>query len=242
MTLRLPLLLAALLAVQASSAQAAPRDCAINIEPRTVVYPWMSLERWRDMHAGQLALAEKGNVDLMFVGDSITEGWPGPIWDASFGKYRPANFGIGGDHTGNVLWRLQDPRLKKLKPKAIVLLIGVNNFGLCSEQPEQVFAGIRAVVAALRAQYPAARILLNAVLPTEQSPDGDKRRKVLALNRMAATLDNGKSVFYRDYGQKLLESDGRISAEIMPDYLHLSPKGYQIWADAMLPDIRKLMD
>jgi lysophospholipase L1-like esterase len=236
------LLLASLLALQFGAAHAEARVCATNAEPRTVVYPWMTIERWRSMHAEQLAVAEKGNVDLMFIGDSITEGWPAAQWNASFGKYRPANFGIGGDHTGNLLWRLQDPRLARLKPKAIVLLIGVNNLGLCGETPDQIFTGIKAVVAALRAQFPAARILLNAVLPTGQAPDSERRQQVLALNRQVATLGDGAHVLYRDYGARLVQPDGSIAPDIMPDFLHLSEQGYRLWADAMLPDIKKLME
>jgi len=201
----------------------------------------MSIERWKQMHAEDLAVAEQGNVDLMFLGDSITEGWDEQVFKASFGQYRTANFGIGGDNTGNVLWRLQDPRYVALKPKAIVLLIGVNNLGLCGENPDQVFSGIKAVVEKLRTQYPSARILLNAVLPTDEKPNAARRQNVLALNKMVATLDDGKQVVYRNYGQAFLQADGSISKEVMPDFLHLSPKGYQMWSDAMLPDVKNLM-
>ena len=218
-----------------------PAQCATNIAPRTVEYPWMSTERWKKMHADQVALAEKGDVDVMFVGDSITEGWPQPIWNASFGAFKPGNFGIGGDHTGNVLWRLQDQRIAALKPKVVVLLIGVNNLGLCNESAEQVFAGIKATVAQLRKNYPSARILLNAVLPADESPQGERRKSIVALNRMVSTLGDGKQVVVHHYGALLTRPDGSISPEIMPDFLHLTPKGYQIWADAMRPDIARLL-
>lgn len=247
MTLRfLPMLLAGLIACQFSQARAQDaaagvQTCALNIKPRTQEYPWMTVERWKRMHQEQLALADKGNVDLMFLGDSITEGWPREVWNASFGAYKAANFGIGGDNTGNLLWRLQDKRMARLSPKAIVLLIGVNNIGLCGEQPEQVFTGITALVAALRKQYPDARILLNAVLPTGELAQSERRQKVVKLNKMVATLDDGRKVVFRDYGASFVRPDGSIGTDIMGDHLHLTNKGYGIWADAMLPDVKKLM-
>ena len=218
-----------------------PAQCATTIAPRTVEYPWMSTERWNKMNSDQLARADKGDVDVMFIGDSITEGWPAAIWDQNFAPMKAANFGIGGDHTGNLLYRLQDPRMAKMHPKAIVLLIGVNNLGLCDETPEQVFSGIKAVVAALRKQYPSARILLNAVLPSDEVARSEKRQRINAINKMAATLADGKQVVFRNYGPNFTRADGSISPEIMPDFLHLTPKGYQIWADAMRPDIQKLV-
>ena len=229
----------------AAASRPAPGDangmCATFVTPRKAEYPWMTIERWKQMHAEQVARAKAGNIDVMFLGDSITEGWPKPIWDAQFGQFKPANFGIGGDHTGNVLWRLQDPAIAALKPKVIVLLIGVNNAGLCDETAEQVFPGIQAVVAKLRAQYPSARILLNSVLPTRELPNDPFRQRIVSLNRMVATLQDGRQVTVVNYGPKLTAADGRLSADVMPDYLHLSPKGYQMWADAMRPDIEKLL-
>ncbi|MFP5389964.1 MAG: glycosyl hydrolase 2 galactose-binding domain-containing protein [Gammaproteobacteria bacterium] len=229
---------------QAQSVQVpdlAPPACATHAAPRTAEYPWMSTARWKQMHADQVAIARKGGVDVMFVGDSITEGWPQPIWDKAFGDMRPANFGIGGDHTGNVLWRLQDAHIAALKPRAVVLLIGTNNFGLCDESPEQVFAGIKAVVDKLRATYPQARILLNAVLPAGETAKEDRRARIDAVNKMVARLADGKQVVLRNYGPRLTRPDGSISPEIMPDFLHLTPKGYQIWADALRPDLQQLL-
>jgi lysophospholipase L1-like esterase len=219
---------------------AAP-PCATRPAARSVDYPWMSIARWQQFYLDHAARAAQGNVDVMFVGDSITEMWPKAVWDANFSRFKPANFGIGGDHTGNLLWRLQTPAIAALKPKLVVLLIGVNNLNLCGESPEQVFDGIHAVVDKLRQQYPAARILLNAVLPAGEAPDADVRRKVNALNRMVARLGDGKTVFFHDYGPRFVGADGKLSAQLQPDFLHLSEPGYRIWADAMRPDIEQLL-
>lgn len=216
--------------------------CATVATPRIKEYPWMTIERWKRMVAEQDAMADRGDVGLLFIGDSITEGWKPDVMAQRFGAWKPANFGVGGDHTGNVLWRLRDGHMAKLQPKAVVLLIGVNNFNLCGDTPAQVFAGVQVVVAELRKLYPQARILVNGVFPHQQSAKSPKRADVIELNRMIATLDDGKKVFFHDYGARFLQPDGDISPEIMADFLHLTPKGYQIWADAMTPDIRKLME
>jgi lysophospholipase L1-like esterase len=216
--------------------------CSLTPAPRQKDYPWMSIARWRQFYDEDVAVADKGGVDLLFVGDSITELWNEQIFQRSFGAWRTANFGVGGDHTGNLLWRLQNGHAEKLRPKAVVLTIGVNNFGFCDATPEQAYEGVKAVVELLRKIYPDARILLNAVLPYGQYTSSPQRVKVVELNRKVAGLNDGQHVFYQDYGLFFLQPSGDMSAEVMPDFLHPSAKGYQIWADALLPAIRKLME
>jgi lysophospholipase L1-like esterase len=241
--------LAALLANQAAQAQDAvapsnglsPAACAVTPMPRVKEYEWMSIAKWNAVHAAQQARAKQGGIDLMFVGDSITQGWPHDLFEQAFGRFHAANFGVGGDHTGNVLYRLDDPAMAALKPRVIVLLIGVNNFFHCGDDTAQTFAGIRKVVDQLRHEYPDARILLNAVLPYGEPQETVKRDQVRDLNRMVATLADGSHVVYHDYGARFLQPDGTISRAIMADYLHPTPQGYRIWADAMLPDVETLM-
>lgn len=215
--------------------------CSTTPAPRKIEYPWMSVARWNEMFKEDVEVADAGNVDLLFVGDSITEGWNQDIFKKSFGGWKTANFGVGGDHTGNVLWRLENGHAEKLHPKLVVLTIGVNNFFHCQADPDQVFAGVKAVLGKLRTLYPDAKILLNAVLPYEQSAKGEKRQQITELNRKIATLGDGEKVIYKDYGASFLQADGDMSNEVMADFLHPTPKGYQIWSDAMLPDIQKLM-
>lgn len=231
---------ACLLLAACASQYAWAGNCATVPAERHVEYPWMSVERWHQMFADQRALAARGNVDVMFVGDSLTEMWPKGLWDRNFGAIKAANFGIGGDHTGNVLWRLQDPAISGLKPRLVVLMIGVNNINLCGESSDEVFAGIQAVVARLRQQYPQARILLNAVLP-EGAPDSDERRRIISLNQRVKTLGDGKYVHYHDYGHVFMGEGGVLSRELQPDLLHFSEKGYQLLAEAIRPDIEALL-
>jgi len=213
-----------------------------NPTPRTIEYPWMSVATWDKMYAEDIAVAEQGGIDLLFVGDSITAGWNPDIWQKNFSQYRPANFGIGGDHTGNLLWRLKYGHAEKLSPKLVVLLIGVNNFGHLNETPRQVFAGVKANVNQLRKLYPNANILVNAVFPYEEKASSPKRALVKEANALIATLNDNKRIFVKDYGSHFLQADGSISKDIMADFLHPTAKGYQIWADVMLPDIQNLIN
>ena len=212
-----------------------------NPTPRTKEFSWMSVDTWNKMYTEDIAVADKGGVDLLFVGDSITAGWNWDIWQKYFAQYNPANFGIGGDHTGNLLWRLKYGHAEKLHPKAVVMLIGVNNFGHLNETPDQVFAGIKACVMQLRKIYPNTKILVNGVFPFEESATSPKRDMVKAVNKKVATLADNKHIFVRDYGNIFVQADGSISKEIMGDFLHPTAKGYQLWVDAMLPDIQMLI-
>ncbi len=235
---RLSLLLACLL-VLACQSTSEPRSLGTQAAPRTIDYDWMSVASWQEQHARQRAEAEKGEAQWVFIGDSITAGWDRPVWEKEIAPFNAINLGIGGDHTGNLLWRLRNGAAGQLNPKVVVLLIGVNNFGHLNETPEQVFAGVSALVAELRQRFPEARILLNGVFPFEQAADSPKRVLVKQLNQQLASLGDESRVFFRDYGALFVEADGSISADIMGDYLHLTPKGYQRWALAMLPELRQ---
>ncbi len=191
-------------------------------------------------HDSYVAIAKAGDTDLLFLGDSITAGWRGQkaIWDAAFGKYKPANFGIGGDRTQHVLWRITNGELDGIKPKAAVLMIGTNNSG--QDSVEGIAKGITAIVKTIREKSPHTKVLLLAIFPRGPMP-GAQREKLKAVNDIVAKLDDGKSVFYLDIGAKFLEADGTLTKEIMPDFLHLSAKGYQIWADAISGKLAELM-
>lgn len=208
---------------------------------RTTEYSWMSVAAWDKMHAEDVLTAQHDQIDVLFVGDSITAGWDKNIWEQNFAPLKAANFGIGGDHTGTLLWRLQHGAIGNIQPKLIVLLIGVNNFGHLHESPKQVGEGVTAVVQQLQLAWPNSKILLNAIFPFEQLASSPKRALVKQLNTNIAKLGNGKTILFKDYGHLLLQKDGSISPDIMSDFLHPTAKGYQRWADAMTPDIRSLL-
>jgi lysophospholipase L1-like esterase len=184
--------------------------------------------------------AKKNESRLLFLGDSITAGWGGQkeIWNTAFGAFEPANFGIGGDRTQHVLWRITNGELDGFTPKVLVLMIGTNNSG--QDSAEGIASGVTKIVEAIHAKTPATKVLLLGVFPRGEKPS-PTRDKLKDVNSRIAKLDNQKSVFFLDIGDKFLEADGTLSKEVMPDFLHLSPKGYQIWADAIAPSLGRLL-
>ncbi|MCB1120541.1 MAG: GDSL family lipase [Verrucomicrobiae bacterium] len=179
---------------------------------------------------------------MVFIGDSITEGWNGngqKFWKEHFEPMGAVNFGIGGDMTQNLLWRLHYGDTENLDPKAVVLLIGTNNLSFTEDAPETIAAGVIAVVDALEKAYPHAAILLTAVFPRSEKPDHPLRASILRINSIISQLASREKVTYLDISERLLQPDGTISKEIMPDFLHLSEAGYRRWTEAILPWLNK---
>jgi beta-glucosidase len=188
--------------------------------------------------------------DLLFIGDSITDLWtypadhryPGGLdtWNRRY-KEIATNFGITGDKTQTVLWRLTEGKsLEGYAPKHIVLLIGINNL-LQNDTPEDTTAGIKAVVGCLRTLLPDSKVLVLGIFPCHAKPDAPIRAKVKAVNARIKLLADSKHVFFADIGHVFLEKNGSISKEVMRDLLHLSPRGYAMWADTMEPHLKVLL-
>ena len=208
-------------------------------KPNTAAKPMPKDEK---RHQGFVELAKKGDIDVLFLGDSITDGWRSTgkeVWQKTFVPLHFANFGIGGDRTQHVLWRIQNGELEGIKPKAAVIMIGTNNLG--SNSNEEIAEGIKAIVDEIRQKQPQTKILLLGIFPRSAKPTDKARDQIKDINKQIAKFDDGKNVKYLDIGDKFLEKDGAITKEIMPDYLHLSQKGYQIWADAILPALQELL-
>src|SRR5262249_13357491 len=161
-------------------------------------------------------------------------------WKDHFAPLKAGNFGISGDQTGHVLWRITAGKeLEGITPKVAVVMIGTNNAG--SHTAEQIAEGITAIVKALRPHKPDMNVLLLGVFPRGAKRPGKEAPEVKAdelhpkikeINALIAKLDDGKHVVYKDIGARFLDENGNLPKAIMPDYLHLSKKGYAIWADA----------
>ncbi len=198
--------------------------------------------RWMDRHNAMNARVEKGHVDLVFIGDSITQGWEGRgkgVWSKFYGKRNAVNLGIGGDRTQHVIWRLDNGNLKGIAPKAAVIMIGTNNSG--SNTPEEIAEGVTAIVRQLQAKTPKTKILLLATFPRGASSADKKRQVNEKSNAIVAKLAADDNVEYLDIGQKYLGDDGSLSREIMPDLLHLSEQGYTIWAESIEATLVKML-
>jgi N-acetylglucosamine-6-sulfatase len=139
--------------------------------------------------------------------------------------------GIGGDQTQHVLWRLQNGDLDGYKAKLFVVLIGTNNMWAKDADPANAAAGVKAIIDLIQSKQPQAKILLLSLLPTGEKPNPG-REKRMAVNQLISKFAGG-SVEYMDISAKFLEADGNISKEVMADFLHLAPKGFDIWAEAI---------
>jgi lysophospholipase L1-like esterase len=187
--------------------------------------------------------ATNGKVGILFVGDSITDGWRGSgkeVFAKTYGAMDPYNIGIGGDRTEHVIWRLQHGEIEGISPKAAVLMIGTNNLG--ANTNEEIVKGVTKIVKILNDKLPTTKVLLLAIFPRAMNADNPLRTRIKDINEELAKLDDGgQHVKYLDIGQKFLEADGTLPKEIMPDALHPNAKGYQIWADATAPALAELM-
>jgi lysophospholipase L1-like esterase len=191
-------------------------------------------------HNARVDLIKQGGIDLLFVGDSITAGWTKEtaLWDKYFGAYKPANIGISGDRTQNVLWRVMNSELETINPKVVVLLIGTNNM---RDNDASIVRGNQKIVAEIHRRLPNTKLLLLGIFPRDTGANHWARIKIKAINAELAKLDDGKKTRFLDIGKKFLDENDDISKEIMPDSLHLSSKGYQIWGDSMKPLLDEMM-
>ncbi len=217
-----------------AAATPAPKPPKPPRTPESAVTPSI---KDKGRHDQFLERIKKGPIGLLFLGDSITDNFPGhakPVW-AKYESYQVADFGIGGDRTEHVLWRITNGELDGIDPKVLVLMIGTNNIGhFNDEKPEWAATGVTKIVETIREKLPKTKILLLGVFPRDGA-NSPHRAGVNAINQIIAKLDNGKTIRYLDIGKKFLDANGEIPKDIMPDSLHPNEKGYEIWHDAMQP-------
>ncbi len=233
--LRSPLLTAAILMVTSAT-------FGLAADPPSTVVPVPREGGWIQRHNSFNERVKQGDVDLLMIGDSITQGWEGngkEAWAKHLAPRKAVNLGIGGDRTQHVLWRLQNGNLNGIQPKLAVLMIGTNNSNGDDNTAEEIAAGIEAIVKNLRENLPETKVLVLGIFPRGEKPN-PQREKNAKASETASKLADGEHVFYLDIGEKFLTPDGTLTREIMPDFLHLSPQGYTIWAEAIEPEVARL--
>jgi lysophospholipase L1-like esterase len=229
-------LLAALACAAASQAQESKKNAAVVPVPRE--------GNWVKRHESINERAKQGEVGLIFLGDSITQGWEGlgkEVWEKYYGKRNAVNMGINGDRTQHVLWRLDNGNVDGITPKAAVLMIGTNNSNGSDFTAEEIAEGIGAIVKKLNERLPDTKVLILGIFPRGEKALPN-REKIARTNEIVSKLADKKQNFYLDIGKKFLDDDGNLSREMMPDLLHLNPKSYAIWAEAIEEKLVELLD
>jgi lysophospholipase L1-like esterase len=212
---------------------------------------------WMKRHESFNEISKQGQAELVFLGDSITQGWEGAgkaAWEKYFAPLKAANFGIGGDRTEHVLWRLDHGNYDGLKPKLTVLMIGTNNTGhvgraqkenggaIYSCSAQQTADGIKTIVQKLREKQPQMKILLLAIFPRGETVTDPYRVQNTETNNLIKSLADDKHVHFADIGHIFLKTDGTLPKEIMPDLLHLNATGYDKWAAAIEAMVKSLLE
>lgn len=222
---------------------------AATAAANTATQPVPRDEAWLRRHEGFVAEARRGGIDVVFLGDSLTDLWRREgraAWEKYFAPLRAANFGIDGDRTQHLLWRLQHGAVDGPAPKVVVLLIGTNNAGneRNSDVPRnttaEAIAGVTLVVRTLRAKLPDTTILLLGLLPRGER-GAPIRTQVREINRALSGLDDGRCIRFLDIGPSFLSPDGSLSREIMPDLLHMNEAGYAVFAAALRDPLAGLL-
>jgi lysophospholipase L1-like esterase len=213
-----------------------------------------SIEKTNDpkflpLHESFLKRAKAGPIGLLFLGDSITERWSNApqVWEKYYGQCQPANFGISGDHTEHVIWRIENGELDGIHPRVVVFMLGTNN--TASNTAEEIAAADRKIVELIRKKIPETKVLLLAIFPRgpRKNPngsfdDGVKRMAIIrAANAELAKLDDGVHVRFLDITSAFVGPDGKIPHTLMPDQLHPNAAGYEAWAGAIQPLLDSMM-
>jgi len=235
-------------APDAKAAQAAAQKKAVDLAAQKAK-AWEAFPRsgnWMQRHEGFLARAKQGAVDVLFLGDSITDGWnrQKELWEKYYAPLKAANFGIGGDRTENIIWRLKNGEMNGITPRVVVLLIGTNNTSK-GDQPKDIAKGIKTILDMIRKKSPRTKVLLLGVYPRGEKPGDERtdkyRANITAVNKIISGFDGKNGIRYLYFGERFLAPDGAIPKSLMPDFLHLSLEGYQIWADSINPLLKEML-
>ena len=202
---------------------------------------------WMKRFREKGAQARRGDAEVVFIGDSITHFWETKgqaQWNRYFAgePYKALNLGFSADRTEHVLWRIEQGEIDACTAaKAFVIMIGTNNTGhhpFAECPPMDTIAGIKAIIDLLREKKPQARIILHPIFPRGATPDNENRQRNEAINREIIRFADGRHVIWCDFNDQLLNADGTLSPEIMPDLLHPGAYGYEVWANALLPVLK----
>ncbi len=228
---------------QAGTSIDCPHYSKAAVTPAPLQEHW-SRSWWMDRYRQKLEESGRESARLVFLGNSITQGWEDQgreVWEEYYADRNALNLGFSGDRTENVLWRLQHRHVDGLDPELVVLMVGTNNTGHRRDPPGSTAHGIEMIVEELKTRLPESRILLLAIFPRGYDPDHEMRQLNNEVNKRISGFADRDRVYYMDINEVFLDEEGQLPEEIMPDYLHPNGQGYRLWAEAMEPMMRQLL-
>ncbi|TWT31090.1 GDSL-like Lipase/Acylhydrolase [Posidoniimonas corsicana] len=201
-------------------------------------------------HQQLLEKTKYGQIDLYFVGDSITRRWGGTDypeylkhWQESFHGWNAANFAWGGDNTHNILWRLRNGELDGVEPKVVVLQAGTNNLpwqgAADASHVDDIVTGVQAILHEFATRTPDAKIILVGLFARPQNPGAAEA--INEANKCLAELADGDAIRYLDINEGLVATDGKARPGVFSDGLHLGLPGYIVWEKALNPVLIELL-
>ena len=222
-----------------------PKTCPYGLKGKshTAIIPAPQRGWWDVRHEQVLERIKKGDVDLIFIGDSITHLWEGSgreLWNKYYAPRNAVNMGFSGDRTQNVLWRFNHGEIDGISPKLAVLMIGTNNSNAQDNTAEEIADGIKAICAKMRCKLPKTKILILGIFPRGAAPS-PQREKNAKAGKLAWQIADNNMIYYLNINGHFLGADGTLPKDVMPDLLHPNEKGYKIWAEAIEPTVAKLM-
>ncbi|XP_062844449.1 platelet-activating factor acetylhydrolase IB subunit beta [Trichomycterus rosablanca] len=181
--------------------------------------------RWMSQHNRFVQECKDAEPDVLFVGDSMVQLMQQyEVWRELFSPLHALNFGIGGDTTCNVLWRMQNGELENIRPRVVVLWVGTNNH---EHTAEQVAGGILAIVQLLLSRLPKAKIVVLGLLPRGEFPNPLREKNAAVNSYLRYSLPRFGPVQFLDSGSSFVHSDGTVTCRDMFDFLHLTAGGYR---------------
>jgi lysophospholipase L1-like esterase len=202
---------------------------------------------WKTRHRDLIKYSQSIDPQIVFIGDSITHRWGAPpfdetpttgkaIWDQFYAHRQALNLGYGWDRVENMIWRTQDGELDHVDPRLVVVMAGTNNLEV--NTPGDIAAGVRHLCTSINHKCPNAHILLLGVFPRGQEAFS---KELIELNKSLEKLDSRSFITFKDIGSVFLNDQGKLTRDIMPDLLHPGEEGYRRWAEAIEPEISKIL-
>ena len=209
-----------------------------------VSHPWDPVAKsdsgWVNLHKKFLETTKNHgkDINIVFYGASIMQFWRSTgkkIWDQYYGNLHAVDYGISGDRTENLVYRIGSGEVANLHPKVVIVIAGSNNIGY--DKIEDITKGVKTIIDLLRSKLPNAKILNLAALPRT-----DRNSEVKKFNDLISKLDYGNSYKFLNMNSHFEDAKGLHKDLYVSDERHLSEKGYKVWAEVMDPVLKQLFN